>query len=315
MEDVQLSIPRTIAQQTLRIVSIVMAILAAVLVLGGVLVVWSGLTTDGSDVVGHTALDGATMLGVGTVLGFGALIVASGVLLAVTSRLGLRAARDSAKVGPYRFLCYLVGLVTLVAIVWGWGAGTVLLFHPVVLMITVTYVLVCSTLADQVQREHDEGIVGPAYWRTHHQRTLHLVSCVVIIMSAMQAVMAVVLYILVGSFGANASLGMVGSIVGADGVSMSTLVSGIASAVVDLFVGMLGVRGSNHPEKILPYLVISCIGFAVDAARLVMDVVANGLAGVQGSSLADMVFMGACAFLAWSIRRQPRLSAEVLTEG
>ena len=54
---------------------------------------------------------------------------------------------------------------------------------------------------------------------------------------------------------------------------------------------MLGVRGSNHPEKILPYLVISCIGFAVDAARLVMDVVANGLAGVQGSSLADMVFM------------------------
>jgi len=39
----------------------------------------------------------------------------------VTSRLGLRAARDSAKVGPYRFLCYLVGLVTLVAIVWGWG--------------------------------------------------------------------------------------------------------------------------------------------------------------------------------------------------
>jgi len=42
-------------------------------------------------------------------------------------------------------------------------------------MITVTYVLVCSTLADQVQREHDEGIVGPAYWRTPTSARLHLV--------------------------------------------------------------------------------------------------------------------------------------------
>lgn len=315
MEDVQLSIPRTITQQTLRIVSIVMAILAAVLVFGGALVIWSGLTTDGSDAVGQTALGGATMLGVGTVLGFGALIVASGVLLAVTSRLGLRAARDSAKVGPYRFLCYLVGLVTLVTIVWGWGAGTVLLFHPVVLMITVTYVLICSTLADQVQREHDEGIVGPAYWRTHHQRTLHLISCAVIVMSVMQAAAAVALYVIVGKFGADVSLDMVGSVVSAGDVSMSALVSGLVSAVVDLFVGMLGVRGSNHPEKILPYLVISCIGFAVDVARLVMDMVVNGFAGVQGSSLADMVFMGACVYLAWSIRRQPRLTAEVSIEG
>ena len=314
MEDVQLSIPRTVAQQTLRIVSIIMAILAAVLVFGGALVVWSGLTTNGSDAVGHTALDGATVLGVGTVLGFGALIVASGVLLAVTSRLGLRAARDSAKVGPYRFLCYLVGLVTLVAILWSWGAGTVLLFHPVVLMITITYVLVCSTLADQVQREHDEGIVGPAYWRTHHQRTLHLISCAVIAMSAMQAVVAIVLYILVGNLGADVSLSMVGSVVSAGNVSMSALVSGIISAVVDLCVGILGVRGSNHPEKILPYLVISCLGFAVDVARLVMDMVVNGLAGVQGSSLADMVFMGACAFLAWSIWHQPRSTARVLAE-
>lgn len=315
MEDVQLSIPRTIAQQTLRIVSVVMAILAAVLVFGGALVVWSGLTTDGSDALGHTALDGATILGVGTVLGFGALIVASGVLLAVTAWLGLRAARDSAKIGPYRFLCYLVGLVTLVAIIWGWGAGAVLLFHPVVLMITVTYVLVCSTLADQVQREHDEGIVGPAYWRTHHQRTLHLISCAVIIMAATQAVVAVILYVLVGGLGANVDLSMVGSVVSANDVSMSALVSGLVSAVVDLLVGMLGVRGSNHPEKILPYLVISCIGFAVDAVSLVMGVVVDGLAGVQGSSLADMVFMGACAFLAWSIWRQPRLTVGVPIEG
>ena len=315
MKDVRPSVPRTIAQQTLHLVSIVMLVLSLVLLLGGVLVVWAGLAGGGTATVDLSALDGTSSLDRGAVLGFGILVIGAADLVAMTATLGLRAADDSSKVGPYRFLCYLVSLVTLVAIVWGWGAGTFLLFHPVVLMTTITYVLVCSTLADQVQREHDEGVVGPVFWRTHHQRTLHLISCAVIAMSAMQAVVAVVLFFMVGSLGADSSLSLVGSAASAGVVSTSDLISGLVSAAVDLVVGILGVRGSNHPDKIMPYLVVSFGGFAVDAARLVVDLVVSGFAGIQGSSLADMVFMATCAYLAWRIRHQPSLDVAIPVEG
>ena len=65
----------------------------------------------------------------------------------------------------------------------------------------------------------------------------------------------------------------------------------------------------------MPYLVVSFGGFAVDAARLVVDLVVSGFAGIQGSSLADMVFMAACAYLAWRIRHQPRLDVVIPVEG
>ena len=143
MADVRPSIPRTPAQVTLRVVSAIMALL------GGLVVVGAALVFLNRDQLG---LAEESMW---TVLTYGGIILAAAGLLLLTAWLGFRAADDSSRVGPYRFLCYFVGLVVLVAIVWGWGMGMFLLFNPVVLASTVTYVLVCSQLADKVAEEHE----------------------------------------------------------------------------------------------------------------------------------------------------------------
>ena len=142
MADVRPSIPRTPAQVTLRVVSAIMALLGVLVVVGAALVF---LNRD------QLGLAEESMW---TVLTYGGIILIAAGLLLLTAWLGFRAADDSSRVGPYRFLCYFVGLVVLVAIVWGWGMGMFLLFNPVVLASTVTYVLVCSQLADKVAEEH-----------------------------------------------------------------------------------------------------------------------------------------------------------------
>ena len=162
MADVRPSIPRTPAQVTLRVVSAIMALL------GGLVVVGAALVFLNRDQLG---LAEESMW---TVLTYGGIILAAAGLLLLTAWLGFRAADDSSRVGPYRFLCYFVGLVVLVAIVWGWGMGMFLLFNPVVLASTVTYVLVCSQLADKVAEEHEAGVKGEVFLRTGRQRTLHL---------------------------------------------------------------------------------------------------------------------------------------------
>ena len=117
MSDVRPSVPRTPAQVTLRVVSAIMAILGGLVVLGAALVF---LNRDQL---------GLAEQGMWTVLTYGGIILAAAALLLLTAWLGLRAADDSSRVGPYRFLCYFVGLVVLVARL-GLGHGHVRAVQP-----------------------------------------------------------------------------------------------------------------------------------------------------------------------------------------
>ena len=185
MADVRPSIPRTPAQVTLRVVSAIMALLGVLVVVGAALVF---LNRD------QLGLAEESMW---TVLTYGGIILIAAGLLLLTAWLGFRAADDSSRVGPYRFLCYFVGLVVLVAIVWGWGMGMFLLFNPVVLASTVTYVLVCSQLADKVAEEHEAGVKGEVFLRTGRQRTLHLLAEVVLVKGAILGVVVAVMAVTV----------------------------------------------------------------------------------------------------------------------
>lgn len=296
MADVRPSIPRTPAQVTLRVVSAIMALLGVLVVVGAALVF---LNRDQL---------GLAEEGMWTVLTYGGIILAAADLLLLTAWLGFRAADDSSRVGPYRFLCYLVGLVVLVAIVWGWGMGMFLLFNPVVLASTVTYVLVCSQLADKVAEEHEAGVKGEVFLRTGRQRTLHLLAEVVLVKGAIFGVVVAVMAIAAFAATGGASGADLASDLGLSGsdLVLATVAAGVTAAA-NIIVGILGIWGSNRPEKIVPFFVIVLVSFAYDVFKIVVSVaVAGGLSSVGMDVLLDLLFTGSCAWLSWKIWRQPR---------
>lgn len=297
MSDVHPSIPRTPAQATLRVVSIVMAIIGGVVVLGAGLAFWYRDRLGQSDELAWLAYS------------YGGIILGAAALLLVTAWLGLRAADDSSRVAPYRNLCYLVGLVILVAVVWGWGMGTFLLFNPLVLISTVTYVIVCSQLADRVAEEHERGVRGEVFLRNGDQRTLHLLSEVILVKGALIGTFVAVMAV---SYFAQGSQELAQSL----GVTMKSyeqfLIAYGVDAAVNIGVAMLGIWGSNRPEHVTPFLALSGAAFLADAVRVVAGVVTHQELGTASIEvLLDLVYMGACAYLAWKIRRQVRaLAAE-----
>ncbi|MDO4850090.1 MAG: hypothetical protein Q4B45_10035 [Coriobacteriia bacterium] len=290
MHDIRPSVPRTPAQATLRVVSIVMAIIGGVVVLGGGLAFWYrdrlGLAEEAQWLA----------------YSYGGIIMGVAALLLVTAWLGLRAADDSSRVAPYRNLCYLVGLVVLVAVVWGWGMGTFLLFNPLVLFSTVTYVIVCSQLADRVADEHERGVRGEVFLRNGDQRTLHLLSEVILVKGALIATFAAV--IAVGYFAQG------GRDLAADlGLSMESyeqlLITYGIDAAINVGVAMLGIWGSNRPRRVTPFFVVSTAALLVDVARVVAGIVMRRELGTGSIEvLLDLVYMGACAYVSWKIRRQ-----------
>lgn len=296
MADVRPSIPRTPAQVTLRVVSAIMALL------GGLVVVGAALVFLNRDQLG---LAEESMW---TVLTYGGIILAAAGLLLLTAWLGFRAADDSSRVGPYRFLCYLVGLVVLVAIVWGWGMGMFLLFNPVVLASTVTYVLVCSQLADKVAEEHEAGVKGEVFLRTGRQRTLHLLAEVILIKGAIFGVVVAVMAIAAFAATGGASGADLASDLGLSGsdLVLATVAAGVTAAA-NIIVGILGIWGSNRPEKIVPFFVIVLVSFAYDVFKIVVSVAAaGGLSAIGVEVLLDLLFTGSCAWLSWKIWKQPR---------
>lgn len=300
------SIPQTPAQVTLGVVSAVMAILGGVVLLAGGLVLFAAITgqADASD--SGLAIAGVTLSG-WSPMGLAIVTLAAGALLCATAWLGFAASRDSGRVGPYRFLCYLVGLVLLVSILWSWGSGTILIFNPIVLSTTITYVVVCSSLADRVQREHDEGVRGESFLLSGHQRALRLISQVMIVTAILNAVITLIVWYAVSQMDPTAQVTLAEAQYTAGRLSNIVLGWGLASAAVNLLVGLLGLRGANQPEKIRPFLWVSAISFAYAAVQLVLGIVTSGgMGSVQSSSLTDALFYGACTYLSVKIRRQPQ---------
>lgn len=293
INDLEPSIPRTPTQAVLRIVSILMGIIGGVALVGGVLV----LAANAAGVLpGGDVWTAAT---------FGVMIVVASGLLLLTAVLGIAASNNSARVEPYRFLCYLVGLAVLVAIVWGWGVGTFILFNPIVLTTTIVYVLVCSRLADKVKEEHDNGVRGETFLRSRHQRALHLLSDIIIVKGVLTLVVVAVLAAALVVYGEGERAVISGVPVTVSGQLFALLVAGGLVAGLNVAAGCLGVRGSNRPQKIVPFLVIAALSVAIDLVQAVGMALERGVMGVTFDVLLDLLFMGSCLYLAVRVMRQP----------
>lgn len=290
MEDLEPSVPRTPTQSVLRMVSILMGIIGALVLAGGLIVLVPS-------VLGGTDFWAAVT--------FGVMILVVAGLLVLTAVLGLVASNNSARVGPYRFLCYLVGLAVLVAIVWGWGMGTFILFNPIVLTTTIVYVLICSRLADKVKEEHDKGVSGETFLRSRHQRVLHLLSELVILKGVLTLVVVAVMGAALVVYGEGERAMISGIPVKVTGTLFSLLIVGGIAAGISAGVGALGIWGSNRPQKIRPFLVVAAVALALDLVQVVGHVLERGLLGLSFDLVLDVVFMAVCVYLAVRIERQP----------
>ena len=290
MEDLEPSVPRTPTQSVLRMVSILMGIIGALVLAGGLIVLVPNV------------LRGADFWAAVT---FGVMILVVAGLLVLTAVLGLVASNNSARVGPYRFLCYLVGLAVLVAIVWGWGMGTFILFNPIVLTTTIVYVLVCSRLADKVKEEHDKGVSGETFLRSRHQRVLHLLSELVILKGVLTLVVVAVMGAALVVYGEGERAMISGIPVTVTGTLFSLLIVGGIAAGISAGVGALGIWGSNRPQKIRPFLVVAAVALALDLVQVVGRLLERGLLGLSFDLVLDVVFMAVCVYLAVRIERQP----------
>ena len=290
MEDLEPSVPRTPTQAVLRMVSILMGGIGLLVLVGGLLVLVPGVI-GGADLWASVT--------------FGVMILVAAGLLVLTAVLGLAASNNSARVGPYRFLCYLVGLAVLVAIVWGWGMGTFILFNPIVLTTTIVYVLICSRLADKVKEEHDKGVSGETFLRSRHQRVLHLLSELVILKGALTLVVVCVLGAALVVYGEGERAVISGVPVTVTGALYALLVVGGVSAGASVGVGALGVWGSNRPQRIRPFLVLASVLLALDLVQAAVRLVERGPLGLQFDLVLDIVFMATCVYLAVRVDRQP----------
>ena len=296
---VKATVPRTPAQHVLRIVSIVLIILGA----ADVLTTSASLFATVMGLQPAVPLEQLEFSGVyftfsnNILLGY-VFVLLIGALQVVTSIFGLRAAKDSSKVEPYRFLCYLIGLIILLGILWAWGRGELIILDPFVQLNTIVYVVICSNLADKVKKEHDQGIVGTTYWRSRHQRVLHFFALVSITLSGIALFLILILLGLHDLSGVvnQPSLATVNQFLEQQGVLTIFLVT--VGAVFSLIAGLLALKGSNDARFIRPYILAVAVIVLFDVARIIFTSLTQGIPSVNSQDIFELVYNATGLYLA-----------------
>ena len=296
---VKATIPRTPAQHILRIVSIVLIILGA----ADVLTILASLFATITGLQPAVPLEKLEFSGVyftfsnNVLLGY-VFVLLIGILQVITSIFGLRAAKDSSKVEPYRFLCYLIGLIILVGILWAWGRGELIILDPFVQLNTIVYVVICSNLADKVKKEHDQGIVGTTYWRSRHQRVLHFFALVSITLSGIALFLVLILLGLhdLSRVVNQPFLATVNQFLEQQGILTIFLVT--VGAVFSLVAGLLALKGSNNAHFIRPYILAVTLIVVFDVVRIVFTALTQGIPAVNSQDIFELTYNIAGLYLA-----------------
>ena len=296
---VKATVPRTPAQHVLRIVSIVLIILGV----ADVLTTSASLFATVMGLQPAVPLEQLEFSGVyfafsnNILLGY-VFVLLIGALQVVTSIFGLRAAKDSSKVEPYRFLCYLIGLIILVGILWAWGRGDLIILDPFIQINTIVYVVICSNLADKVKKEHDQGVVGTTYWRSRHQRVLHLFALVSIAFSGI-ALFLVLILLGLHDFSRvvnQPALDTVNQFLEQQGILTIFLVT--LGAAFSLIAGLLALKGSNDARFIRPYILAVTVIVLFDVARIIFTALTQGIPAVTSQDIFELVYNASGLYLA-----------------
>ena len=307
--------PRTGTQKALRITSIIMIIFGVLVALSGAIIIASGAAADSlglNDAVNFQGTE--TTAGILT-MAVGILVLIMGALQLIVAFLGLRASNDASKVGPYRALSWGISIVILATILYGWffNGNWHIQNSPLLLIGNVIYLLVCTTLADVVKKEHDRGIVGEAkaeVERSGSQKALRVISIVLVVFAVISIVLGLAFLALIaaglGTDAVNAMDPNDPDLVAGIAVGLVLGVVLVGSGVVDLVVGALGLRGARDPRKVKPFFVLCVIGLAIEVAGDVWLAAQGMLSSIGASGAVELLVIGACTWLAYDIMRQSR---------
>ena len=314
--------PRTGTQKALRITSIIMIIFGVLVALSGAIIIASGAAADSlglNDAVNFQGTE--TTAGILT-MAVGILVLIMGALQLIVAFLGLRASNDASKVGPYRALSWGISIVILAMIVYNWFLGGTFLDDPFLLIGDVVYLLVCTTLADVVKKEHDRGIVGEAkaeVERSGSQKALRVISIVLVVFAVISIVLGLAFLALIaaglGTDAVNAMDPNDPDLVAGIAVGLVLGVVLVGSGVVDLVVGALGLRGARDPRKVKPFFVLCVIGLAIEVAGDVWLAAQGMLSSIGASGAVELLVIGACTWLARAAASRRKRELPFFREG
>ncbi len=303
---------RTSAQKALYVVSLVMLVLGILVVLAGIATATLGglLYFAGADYPMQLAGQDVSTSGATSALGF--IVVVLGAVDMVLAILGLRAAKDARKIGPYRIMCYVIVFVIIAIVVYGATQGKHFLWNPVVLAANIVYAFICTNLAEAVKKDAEAGLtsVPQAHAeRSGSQKALRVLSIVLIVLGAAGALMGIaVLALGIASFSTGVdSMMEIGDAQLPASVGLVTLgVASLIGSALDLLVGIFGLRGAKNPEKMKPFFVLCVICGVIALIGLVTSAIRGTLGSDGLGSAVDLLFIGACAYLAYDIRLQSK---------
>lgn len=311
--------PRTGAQKALRITSIVMIVFGVLMIVAAATIIAAGASADtlGADeAVNFHGTD--TTAGLVTIV-VGILVLVLGLIELVVAVLGLRGSNDASKIGPYRALSWGISIVILAMLAYGWLLSGNFVNDPFLLVGNAIYLLLCTTLADTVKKERDQGIVGeaqPEVERSGSQKALRVVVIVLIVFAIATLLISVAMLALAvagisGGVDLSAEMSGVDSSIEVNGQSLpggialliTLSVVLIFSAILDLVVGILGLRGANNPQKIKPFFVLCIIGLVIEVVSIGGSIAQGTFSSIGSSDVVELLVIGACTWLAYDIMR------------
>ena len=311
------NLPRTGTQKALRITSIVMIVFGVLLMISAALIIAAGASAGSLGIDESLNVGGTdTTAGLVTIV-VGSIVLVLGLVEIVVAVLGLRGAKDASKIGPYRALSWTISIVLLAMFVYTWANHGTVFSDPFLLIGDIIYLVFCTTLADQVKKERDLGIVGeakPEGERSGSQKALRVIVIVLIVFAvatllASAAMLALSVFSLAN--GIDTTVDLNGQPVSGIVFMISFAIVLVVSAVVDLVVGIFGLRGASNPQKIKPFFVLCIIGLVLDVASVGWSIAQGTFASTGSSDLVELLIIGACTWLSYDImRNRPALDAQ-----
>ena len=178
-----------------------------------------------------------------------------------------------------------------------------------------------TTYNHKIKVQHATG-------KTDYQKTLKIISIILIIFSiigALTSIALLVITLMAASFVEQSTsevdfMSSYGAMFSDMGLNSFTDIAqylwaiGLISSIFMLIVGIFGIRGANNPNKILPFRNLAIFLFVFEALGLIMNIISMVTSGMPVtisnvmstvvSSLISIVLAGICVWLAIQIQKQ-----------
>lgn len=142
--------------------------------------------------------------------------------------------------------------------------------------------------------------------KTTSQKALKVISIIMIVLAGITLLLGV------GGLATGGFLGMAGlgassgSAAMLGGVAIVASLVIVVSGVIDLLIGIFGLRGANDPRKIGTFYVLAIIGLAF-AVLSALGTVIGGDWSSMGSAIVGLILPGVCVLLAYNIKKENNL--------